>query len=215
MINACRRNRSQDTSYRTFFLLIQAAIVNWIAYLGGRMASHSLPHRCLATCIDDMIPVLPWTILIYWGGTVFWAVNYYLGAKHKNNGHSCMIMAHVIGEAMCFLVFALLPTTMCRPEIMGSTPPDQLLRLTYRLDSPDNLLPSIHCFESWLSWVEMRRNPGIPGWYQYLSLFLAVAVCVSTLTVKQHVLVDVAVGILLAEGSYYCAERIIQRKYEL
>lgn len=215
MINACRRSKSQDTLCCSFLLLIQAAIVNWVAYLGGRTISHHLSHRCFATWIDGMIPVLPWTILIYWGGTVFWAVNYFLGANHKSNGRSRMIMAHVIGEAVCFLVFVLLPTTMSRPEITGTTLSDQLLKLTYRLDRPDNLLPSIHCFVSWLCWVEARKNPRIQRGYQHLSLLMAIAVCVSTLTVKQHVLADAVAGIAIAEGSYYFAERIILRKHEL
>ena len=214
MMTAFRRSKNQDILCCTFMLLIQAAIVNWIAYNGGRAISHNLPHRCLATRIDSMIPVLSWTILIYWGGTVFWAVNYSLGAYHKSNGRSRMIMAHVIGEAVCFLAFVLLPTTMSRPEITGTTLFDQMLRLTYRLDRPDNLLPSIHCFESWLCWVEARKNPRIPGWYQHLSLFMAMAICVSTLTVKQHVLVDAVAGIALAEISYYFAERIILKEYE-
>lgn len=56
MTNACLRNKSQYSLFYTFLLLIQAAIVNWLAYLGGRSISHDLPHRCFATWIDGMIP---------------------------------------------------------------------------------------------------------------------------------------------------------------
>lgn len=196
-------------------LLIQAALVNWLVYNGGRMISRNLPHHCLATEIDGMIPVLPWTILIYWGGTLFWSFNYYLGAKNRRAGYSSMSAAHVIGEICCFFAFISLPTTMTRPEITGVSLCNQLLRLTYRYDHADNLLPSIHCFTSWLCWIETRKNPMVPQWYRWTSLCIAIAICISTLTVKQHILVDVLAGILLAEGSYSFAERIIRAKHEL
>ena len=206
------RNRLYKSSVYTVVLLVQAVFFNCAVYLGGRMIAGKLPHYCFASRIDALFPLLPWTVLIYWGGALFWARNYYLGAKNKINGHSQMIMAHVIGEAVCFLAFVLLPSTMSRPEITGTALSDQLLRLTYRLDRPDNLFPSIHCFVSWLCWIEVRRNPRIPVWYQLLSFFASSAICFSTLTVKQHVLVDVAAGILLAEGSYSLAGRIIKRR---
>ena len=66
----------------------------------------------------------------------------------------------------------------------------------------------MHCFYSWLSWIGVRRNRYIPGWYQVISLLIAVAVCISTLTVKQHYLADVPAGIILAEISYLMAAKV-------
>ena len=40
---------------------------------------------------------------------------------------------------------------------------------------------------------------------------MAILVCISTLTVKQHVIADVPAGILLAELSY-CLSGILDRK---
>ena len=193
-------------------LVVQAAIVNMLVYYGGKLLSRNLPHRCFATGLDAAIPLLPWTILIYFGGVLFWIVNLFIGAGNRKGGHSPMIAAHVLGEAVCFLFFVCLPTTMARPEVTGTGLCDWILRLTYRLDAADNLLPSIHCFESWLCWIEARKNPRVPRWYRWVSLAIAVAICVSTLTVKQHVLADVAAGILLAEVCYLGAERFFRAR---
>ncbi len=187
---------------KDLLLLTGAAGFNFIVYFLGRYLSRNSFHHDLTTGFDRAVPFLPWTILIYWGCYLFWAVNYSIGVKYDKGNGLRFIMAHVIGEVVCFFAFVLYPTTMIRPEVTGSTVFDLLMKMTYQVDSADNLLPSIHCFVSWLCWIAVRRHDRIPGWYRYLSLIIALAVCISTLTVKQHVVADVVTGILLAEISY-------------
>ncbi len=186
-------------------LLISAALFNFLVYYGGRKIGGGLPHICLAMPIDHIIPLIPWTIVIYCGAYLFWIVNYSLSAVFDKSGGIRFILSHFIGEFFCFLFFVLMPTTIARPEAAGSSVFDQLLMFVYRLDSADNLMPSIHCFASWLSWIGVRNNARIPRWYQNASLLTAIAICVSTLTVKQHAIADVVVGIILAELSYFLA----------
>lgn len=186
-------------------LLIGAALFNVGVYYGAKLIARDLPHHDLTLPWDEAIPVVPWMILIYFGAYLFWAVNYYLSAKYERNGSRRFLVSHFIGETVCFLVFVLYPTTMQRPDVTGASFFDDLLRLTYQVDSPNNLIPSIHCFASWLCWIGVRRNPHIPRWYRHVSLLIAAAICISTLTVKQHVIVDAAAGILLAELSYLTA----------
>lgn len=66
------------------------------------------------------------------------------------------------------------------------------------------LMQQIICFRlfslvSWFCYLGIRGRKEIPVWYQRVSAVLAILVFVSTLLTKQHVLVDVAGGILLAE----------------
>jgi len=72
----------------------------------------------------------------------------------------------------------------------------------YNVDAADNLFPSIHCLSSWLCVIAVRNQERIPKTYKIVSVILAVLVCISTLTTKQHVIVDVFAGILLAEFSH-------------
>ncbi len=193
---------STKSNYR---LLISGALFNFLIYYGGRQIAKGAPHFSLAGPFDNVIPLLSWTILFYYGAYLFWIVNYVLSVVYDRSRYHRFITAHFIGESVCFLMFILFPTAMERPEVTGSSIFDQLLRMTYLWDSPDNLMPSIHCFVSWLSWIGVRKNPFIPRWYQNASLLTAAAICLSTLTVKQHVTADVFAGILLAESSYYAA----------
>ena len=55
---------------------------------------------------------------------------------------------------------------------------------------------------SWFCYIGIRGKKEIPKGYRIFSCLMAVAVFISTLTTKQHVLYDVVSGMLLAELSY-------------
>ncbi len=77
----------------------------------------------------------------------------------------------------------------------------------YSMDPANNLFPSIHCLTSWFCVIAIRKQKRIPTWYQVLSVIIALAICISTLTTKQHVVVDVFAGVFLAEFSYWFVQK--------
>lgn len=197
--------KSLHLTRRQGMLLLACVAFNFLVYFFGRGLSAGRPHWNLTTGLDRQIPFLPWTITIYWGCVAFWAVNYVLSVRREADR---FVTAHLLGETVCFVCFVCLPTTMARPAVEGGGVFPELVRLTYQADAADNLLPSIHCFVSWLSWAGVRGRPEIPRGYQWFSLGMAVLVCISTLTVKQHVLADAAAGILLCEVCWRAAGRL-------
>jgi len=197
---------------KQILLLIGAIPFNFLCYYLGRALGGSLPHHVLSTALDAQIPFFASSILIYWGCYLFWFVNYPLSVMNEEPGGCRFLRAHYIAEFICLLFFVLLPTSMVRPTISGSSLLQRLVALTYAVDAPDNLFPSIHCFASWLCWIGVRKNARIPKWYRVVSLLLAVSVCVSTLTVKQHMLADVPAGIAVAELSWLLSGRIEKKR---
>ena len=104
---------------------------------------------------------------------------------------------------MCLPLFlSCLSDDNTRPEVTGRSVWDVLMRFLYRVDTADNLFPSIHCLTSWFCYIGIRGKKEIPKGYRIFSCLMAVAVFISTLTTKQHVLYDVVSGMLLAELSY-------------
>ncbi len=91
---------------------------------------------------------------------------------------------------------------MARPEVTGTTFWDSALRFLYAIDASDNLFPSIHCLIAWLCWAGVRGNKEVSLPWRVSAAVMAVLVCLSTLTVRQHVLPDVFAGILLGELCY-------------
>lgn len=196
-------------------LLLGALLVHFLAYYGGRALAIPKAPCNIALPIDFQIPLIPWTVLIYWGAVLFWVINYIAAVKYdKGNGYR-FIAAHFIGVTISFFFFVFFPVEISRPEVTGSSFCEWILKLTYQVDEGNNCFPSMHCLYSWLSWIGVRRNRYIPKMYQMISLLIAVSICISTLTVKQHYVADVPAGIILAEISYLIAakaDRALEKK---
>lgn len=186
-------------------LLILTVVWNQSVYYAGNAIAKNWFHYNLEFSIDPMVPFLPWTLSIYIGCYLFWAINYVLCAHQENAQAYRFFCADFIAKAICFVFFILLPTTNVRPDILGDTFWELGITLLYQVDAPTNLFPSIHCLVSWFCFIGIRKNKNIPLWYRILTLFIAIAICLSTLTTRQHVIVDVLGGILLAEISYWIA----------
>lgn len=192
--------------------LIVALLWHELVYLGARWIARGWVHYDLTTALDRKIPLVPWTVVIYFGCYLFWAANYYLCAAQDAKERNRFFLADLLAKGVCFVLFLVLPTTNVRPEIAGNGIFDHLMRFLYSVDAADNLFPSMHCLTSWLCWIGVRKRKGIHGWYRWASLVIAILVCISTLTTYQHVIADVAAGILIAEICYLIAGRNRMRK---
>lgn len=188
--------------------LLVLFIWNAIVYLGSRVISTPLYHYDMSLPIDDRIPLLPWTASIYLGCYVFWVVNYILATYGDREKAFRFVSGEILAKTVCLICFVAIPATLTRPEVTGQGFWDGVIRLIYGTDPPDNLFPSIHCLASWFCYIAVRGNKKIPAWYRGFSLVFAIAVCISTVTTKQHVFVDIPSGILVAELGYYLTEKI-------
>lgn len=186
-------------------VLLLAFVWDEIVYCGSRLITTSWHHYDMTTPIDMLVPFMPWTILIYFGCFIIWGVNYYLCAAQDKGARDRFFCADVISKGIGLLFFILIPTTNTRPEIADQNIWGFLMTFLYKVDPADNLFPSFHCLVSWLCWIGVRKRKDIPPLYRHFTLAAAVAVCVSTLTTRQHVIADVISGILLAEISYLIA----------
>lgn len=187
--------------------LCLAFVWNGLIYYAARQLAAPWSHHDLTTTLDRQIPFLPWTVSVYFGAYLFWFVNYSLCALGDEVRRDRFFCADFMAKAVCLVLFLALPTANVRPEVTGDGLWSALMRLLYRLDAADNLFPSIHCLASWLSWIAVRGRREISRAYRIASLIAAVAICFSTLTTRQHVLVDVFGGIALAEFCYALAAK--------
>ena len=175
-----------------------------VYFICGKLAG-SRAVSCPMTPVDRMIPLVEWTILIYFGCYLFWIANYIMIYRESREHAYRFFISDLISRTVCMICFLLIPFRMTRPEIEGNGLFSNLMRFLYQVDEPVNLFPSIHCLVSWNCWLGIRGSRKVPIWYQRLSILMAVSVFLSTLTTKQHVLLDVAGGFLLSEISWRIA----------
>ena len=140
------------------------------------------------------------------GCYVFWAVNYILAARQEREQVYRFFTADIISRCVCLIIFLAYPTTNTRPVIEGNGIWDLLAGWLYSIDAADNLFPSIHCLVSWFCFLGIKDQKRIPTWYKGYRLHWLCWFSVYHFT-KQHVLVDVAGGVILAQVCFILGQK--------
>jgi len=160
----------------------------------------------LTTPWDDMIPFLPIFVIPYliWYPFVFGMLIVFFFKDRIVFYRSLTIIC--IGLVISYLVFYLYQTTIIRPMPTQDGILYWLVNVVYSTDAPYNCFPSIHVLTSHVvlkaafqcQWSKFVKSAvGLTSW----------AIIVSTLFVKQHVLFDIAGGIILSEVLFLVVRR--------
>lgn len=196
--------------------LLSCFALNMLVYSGAMTLCADRKHYDLTTSLDRMVPLVPWWMYIYFGCYLFWIANYILVARiHKDSPANFyrFVTTDMMSRIVCGLFYFLMPTTNVRPEVVGTTFADALLRFLYSIDQPANLFPSIHCLVSWMCYIGIRGNERVPKWYRAFSCIFALLVVISTQTTKQHYIADAIAGILIAEVLFAMNKRLSIYRY--
>jgi hypothetical protein len=118
------------------------------------------------------------------------------------------VLAIVLASTAAFGCYLLWPVAFPRPEL-GTSLSERVLGMEYAVDfSPGaNKLPSLHVAISWILLFAVWGQTG-RRFFDLLALGLVAAVTVSTLFVKQHVLLDVATAVPLAALAFALSHRL-------
>lgn len=108
--------------------------------------------------------------------------------------------------AIAYASYAVFPVYLERPPLTVDSPATFLLSIEYR-DPSYNHFPSLHAALVWLGYFAAREGLRWPGLYAAA----AVGVTVATLFVKQHYVVDLVYGILLACATWRMAGHGLDR----
>ena len=134
-------------------------------------------------------------------------MNYILIYRREREYAYRFFTADFLSRMVCLVFFIAYPTTLERTVVEGSGIFEEAVRLLYALDAPTNLFPSIHCLVSWFCFIGIVGDKNIKKWYKIASFFMALAVFISTLTTRQHVILDVIAGVILAQLTYYISQK--------
>lgn len=185
--------------------LLSIIVVNCLVYWGSGVLTADRYHFDFTFAFDRAVPLIPEFVWIYILAFPFWAVNYILAGQRGKKTFYRFVATDLLIHLICFLVFMAVPTTNIRPVLAGDTVSECVLSLVYTMDGgnmPSNLLPSIHCYVSWLCWRGLKGAREIPVWYQRFSLIFAGLVIISTQVLKQHYIVDAIVAVILVETAW-------------
>ncbi|MFQ5769266.1 MAG: phosphatase PAP2 family protein [bacterium] len=185
----------QDRKYYFKISLIFYAI--WIVsfQIVGRYAATLNTHDP-TMAIDQMIPLLPDFIWFYELCYIFPLFPLFVIQDfHRLN---ITLLSIILANVSAFVVYLVYPVAFPRPEL-GQSIAEKILNLEYATDfyPGANKLPSMHVTFAWFVYFAVRgQKLGKIG--EMFIFFLTVMITISTLFVKQHIVMDVAAGVLWA-----------------
>ena len=187
--------------------IVACFLLNCVVYVGAKALTASAYHYDLSLPLDHQLPYVPFFVVIYVLAYVSWAVGFVLVSREKPE--DCEpLFGEMISKLFCFLIFVLLPTTLQRPTDTGSGFFGWAVSVIYFFDPPTALFPSIHCIENWVAWRGLFGRKTVSRAVKAGFLVMALLVFLSTLLIKQHVLVDIPASIVVSEISLFISKKL-------
>ncbi|EQB86979.1 membrane-associated phospholipid phosphatase [Clostridium punense] len=147
-----------------------------------------------------IIPYMLWYPFIVL--TLVYFCFYYKDAYYKT------LSTLVLGMILCYGVYFFFQTTVPRPELIDEDILTKVVRIVYNSDNPYNCFPSIHVLTSYAMIIGMRKSGSNNQKVKNAISATAWIVILSTLLVKQHVILDVVFGVMFAKLTYKIIEKL-------
>lgn len=161
----------------------------------------------LSTDIDRIIPFVPQFVWVYHTIVPILLFTAIVLIQRKDVFLS-MIAAFVIASLIMSVFYVVFPSFYPREPIGDYSLSAGLVELTRMVDGPSNTFPSGHVTFSWLlvffvGLSEQARK------FKWAYALWAILIATSTLVLKQHFIIDVFSGILLASVCYFLAKNTV------
>ena len=160
------------------------------------------PKLMNLNAVDRAVPFLPYTVIIYTSEYFYFAFVYLLLKNYKNINQ--YLYSFFTLQVVSCVIFVIYPTIYPRELFpIPSEYPAWLQRLWIWLrtqDAATNCFPSLHVSSVYISaWAFLRDGNDRSSKIKFWAFFIwATLIALSTLTTKQHYLVDIICGFLLS-----------------
>lgn len=163
------------------------------------------PQYFTQTALDEKIPFLREFVVPYllWFLYIPYGI-IFLGNHSKKDFHK-LILFLVGGMAAANLMFTIFPNAQgLRPEIRSNDPFSLLVKMIYFLDTPTDVCPSMHVINSIAVNAALQHSEAFSEkrFGKACSSVMNLLICLSTVFIKQHAVLDVVCGAATAALFY-------------
>lgn len=153
----------------------------------------------LVTDMDKGIPFLKIFIIPYivWYIYLFITLGY-LCFKDTDTYYKTL-MSYCLGIVVCYIIYSVYQTSVPRPVLTGNDMLTRAVGFIYSIDQPFNCFPSIHSLSSYLMIKAINISSAKNIINSILINGISVSIILSTLFVKQHVVLDALSAVLLGD----------------
>lgn len=193
-----------------YISLVLVSYISMYIFIQAMVTTHEFDF---ITQFDLAIPFMPQHIWIYHSilPVIFLTMLSLVQARQLfiTTFWACAIATVVLNISyLCF------PSFYPRPEFEVNTISEALVHLTRKIDASHNTFPSGHVTFAWIMFlgaIKTRLASRVEG-LKALYLLWAIGIALSTLTLKQHYLIDVISGITLAYISFYVSAAFVRTR---
>lgn len=204
MSNFKERFLSFYDAYKHLLILIYMPVyLIWFAYIEHSITTH---FHVISLPVDDMIPFCEYFIVPYllWFLYVAWGILYFGFTNKKEFFQLCAFL--FTGMTIFLIVSTVYPNGhYLRPQYFTHHNFfTSLVNIVYSSDTPTNLFPSIHVFNSIGIHLAVRNSKEFKTrkTARLVSFTLMVSIILSTMFLKQHSVFDVITAFLLSAVLY-------------
>ena len=182
----------------SLYSIIYVLLFSWLETRNVRA------YHIVHTVFDDYIPFCEYFVIPYllWFPYMFLAVFYFIFFNKNKREYYQLTFNLMMGMTVFLIVSYIYPNAQhLRPmEFPRDNICTDLVRLLYRTDTPTNILPSIHVFNSLAIHMSVTNCEALrtKRVVRASSLCLTILIILSTMFLKQHSVIDVCMGSTLA-----------------
>ncbi|MDF2541930.1 MAG: putative rane protein [Herbinix sp.] len=177
----------------------------WFTYLERTVTTNFIP---IYIKLDDLVPFNELFVIPYflWFIYIFITVAYFFLTNKQDFYKCCSFL--FIGMTICLVIYTIWPNGHYLRADLDSLGRDNILidamRGLYGFDTATNVFPSIHVFNSIGAFIAIHKSERLMKlkWLQISALILTILICLSTVFLKQHSVLDIFGGIILSIVMY-------------
>lgn len=171
-------------------------------------------YHIINSSLDYKIPFCEYFIIPYflWFLYIAGTVIFFIFFNESKTEYQNLLINLGIGMTLFLIVSFVYPNGLnLRPsEFARDNICTDLVRFLYSVDTPTNVLPSIHVYNSVAAFCainscqKLQKHRGI----RFSAFVLTTLIVLSTMFLKQHSICDIATGITFAVASYIIIYRV-------
>lgn len=162
----------------------------------------------IESTLDHYIPFCEWFIIPYvlWFGYVAVTIAYFFFTNKRDFARLCIFL--FAGMTICLGIYYFWPNGHHLRQDLSSLGREniftRMVAYLYSIDTSTNVCPSIHTYNSIGCCIAVFKSNALKDkkWIRGGTLLLTVSICLSTVFLKQHSVIDVLCGLLLSLVMY-------------
>jgi membrane-associated phospholipid phosphatase len=203
------------TDIRKFY--VRLTVIYYIIWIGLFLIvgwyANQLPAVDLSLGIDDKITLIPQFVWIY---LLCFIYPFLLLTITKSwHWYNIALLASVFCTVIAYAVHITMPVIFAKPQL-GPGISENILGFIYRHDFKPGAqnLPSLHVSLSLIVYLAASKQQ-LKKIYEIIILLFSMLIILSTLFVKQHLLVDVIAGVLVTIFVWYGIQLYYFRNFKI